>query len=202
MRKCNVLAALLFPLVFLSGSSTYAMGTVPEVLRGLEWGESSGALLARFANRATVLSRPIDFGDSYAQIVLRDVAVGGVGLTTFFQMDKATGGLKRIQLERQRHGVTRLAFRAVLATLDAIYGPPTAACFIPPGPSNGYQASTERAWLKDALMIRAVFRDTTIEALEGCLDFGTPPCGLTGQMLVRIGPSGGDRICPVPAPSQ
>ena len=49
-------------------------------------------------------------------------------------------------------------------------------------------------WLRDGLTIRAVFRDTTIEAFEGCLYWWqTPPCGLTGQMLVRFAPRGQDR---------
>ena len=55
-------------------------------------------------------------------------------------------------------------------------------------------------------MIRAIFRDTTIEAFEGCLA-GDPngdflmagPCGLTGQLLVRISPLEADSAsCPVP----
>ena len=42
-------------------------------------------------------------------------------------------------------------------------------------------------------MIRAIFRDTTIEAFEGCLYWWqTPPCGLIGQMLVRFAPRGQD----------
>ena len=50
-------------------------------------------------------------------------------------------------------------------------------------------------WLRDGLTIRAIFRDTTIEALEGCLWWWmTPPCGLTGQMLVRFAPQGEERL--------
>jgi hypothetical protein len=149
----------------------------------------------------TVLPVPIDFGDSYAQIVLRPVVVGGVPLIAFFQADKRTGGLKRIQLERQRHGVTPPAARAVLGALYAAYGPPDQLCGVGPGPASGYQAAAERAWLRDGLVIRAIFRDTTIEAFEGCLtgDPSIGPCGLTGQLLVRISPPGADAAgCPVP----
>ena len=74
----------------------------------------------------------MDFGDSYTQIVLRRVMVGGVPLIAFFQQDKTTGGLKRIQLERQRHGVNPPAFRAVLGALDAAYGAPDACARPPP----------------------------------------------------------------------
>jgi hypothetical protein len=120
--------------------------------------------------------------------VLRDVAVGGVPLIAFFQMDKATGGLKRVQLERQRHGVTPPAFRAVLAALETDYGPPDLSCGIRPLPESGYQAAAERIWHRDGLVVRAIFRDTTIEAFEGCWWGIGAPCGLTGQLLVRISP--------------
>jgi hypothetical protein len=141
-----------------------------------------------------VLQRPIDFGDSYAQIVLRSVLVGGVSLIVFLQQDKATGGLKRIQLERQRHGVSPPAARAVLGALEAAYGAPDALCGIGPGPASGYQAAAERVWRRSGIVIRAIFRDTTIEAFEGCLagDPGAGPCGLTGQLIVRISPPAAD----------
>ncbi len=165
------------------------------------WGEPGSALLAHFGARATTLPRPIDFGDSYAPIALRNVMVGGVPLIAFFQLDKATGGLKRIQLERQRHGVTPPAARAVLGALEAAYGAPDALCGVRPGPASGYQAAAERIWWRNGSIIRAIFRDTTIEAFEGCLagDPSAGPCGLTGQLLVRISPPGGDAAgCPVP----
>ncbi len=173
-----------------------------EIWQGTYWGESSAALVAHFGARAAVLPRPLDFGDSYVDVVLRDVAVGGVPLIAFFQMDKATGGLKRIQLERQRHGVNPPAFRAIVGELEAAYGAPDRMCAVAPGPASGYQAATELAWSRGGVLIRAIFRDTTIEAFEGCLG-GDPtlgPCGLTGQLLVRISPPGADTTrCPVPA---
>ena len=164
------------------------------------WGEPQTALLAQFGRRARVLARPLDFGDSYTQIVLPDVLVGGVRLLAFFQIDKQTGGLKRIQLERPRHGVNPPAFRAIIGALEKAYGRPAAICSFGPGPQNGYQASTELAWSQGGNRIRAIFRDTTIEAFEGCLggDITTGYCGLTGQLLVRIGPAGSVAGCPAP----
>ena len=169
-----------------------AAAGIADVIDGTYWGETDSALLQHFDGRATLLPTPIDFGDSYARIVLRSVPVGGVPLIAFFQMDKATGRLKRIQLERQRHGITPAAFRGVLAGLEATYGAPDRMCGVAPRPTTGYQAAAERIWLRHDVAIRAIFRDTTIEAFEGCLlsdpDFGSPPCGLTGQLLVRISP--------------
>ncbi len=186
------------------GAAARAAG-IADLWEGTYWGEQSTALLAHFGARATALPRPIDFGDSYAQIVLSRVVVGGVPLIAFFQLDKATGGLKRIQLERQRHGVTPPAARAVLGAIEAAYGVPDARCGVGPGPASGYQAAAERVWSRNGVVIRAIFRDTTIEAFEGCLagDSSAGPCGLTGQLLVRISPPGADAAgCAVPGRAQ
>jgi hypothetical protein len=193
------------------GAETAARAAgIADVFDGIYWGESSSELLARFGSRATALALPIDFGDSYAQIVLRSVVIGGVPLVGFFQMDKTTHGLRRIQLERQRHGVSPPVFRAIVGALEAAWGAPDLMCGIAPGPAGGYQKAAERVWRRDGLVIRAIFRDTTIEAFEGCLagdPSGDPllagPCGLTGQILVRISPSGPPRAdtasCTAPA---
>jgi len=172
---------------------------VDDAFQGTYWGESSGALLAHFGASATVLPRPLDFGDSYTDIVLQRIVVGGVPLIAFFQMDKTTGGLKRIQLERQRHGVNPPAFRAVIGGLKSEFGAPDEMCAMRPSPANGYQGAAERIWRRDDIVIQAIFRDTTLEAFEGCFDLTAGPCGLTGQMLVRISPPGADSAgCPAP----
>lgn len=172
-----------------------------NLFSGIRWGEPQSALLADFGGRATVLQRPIDFGDSYVQIVLRNLVLGGVPLIVFFEIDKVTNGLKRIQLERQRHGVNPPAFRAVVGALEAEYGAPDATCSIAPGPKSGYQAAAELDWSRGGNLVRAVFRDTTIEAVEGCLsgDLTSGPCGLTGQLFVRMSPAAADTAsCPAP----
>jgi len=195
------LAALLLSVGFLAAARAEAAG-IADLWEGTYWGESGSALLAHFGARATVLPRPIDFGDSYAPLALRRVTLGGIPLIAFFQLDKATAGLKRIQLERQRHGVNPQAFRAVLGALDAAYGAADAQCGVGPGPASGYQAAAERVWQRDGVVIRAIFRDTTVEAYEGCLagDPSVGACGLTGQLLVRISPPGADAAeCPAPA---
>ncbi len=177
-------AALLALSGTLSGSPTHAE---EGLLEGIQWGESQSALLAHLGARATVLPSPIDFGDSY--------------LIAFFQIDKATRGLKRIQLERQRHGVNPPAFRGMIGGLEAEFGAPDAMCSIPPDPKSGYQAAAEFDWSRGNNLVRAVFRDTTIEAVEGCLsrDLTAGPCGLTGQLFVRISPPGADAAtCPLP----
>ena len=192
---------MLLLVLWLFASPAVAEG-VADIWQGTDWRDSSAGLLARFAGHATVLARPIDFGDSYADVVLRDVPVGGVQLIAYFQMDKATHRLKRIQLERPRHGVNPVAFRAVLGAIEAAYGSPDLMCGTGPGPASGYQTAAERIWRRNGLVIRTVFRSTTIEAFEGCPDgdLTAGPCGLTAQLLVRISPPGEDAgFCPATA---
>ena len=110
----HTITLVLCPLVLCPLGVTARAQDIAAVWQGAQWGESSRALLAHFGARATVLPRPLDFGDSYAEIVLRNVTLGGVPLIAYFQMDKRTGGLKRIQFERPRHGVNPPVFRAIL----------------------------------------------------------------------------------------
>jgi hypothetical protein len=171
---------------------SYATNGIEELLQETHWGESSAELLHQFGGEARQLPHALDFGDSYTDIVLTR-PLGAVPMVIFFQMDKATRGLKRIQLERPRHGVNPPAFRAVAAALHADYGRPDQTCVIPVLPASGYQAAAEEKWVRGGVVISAIFRDTTLQAFEGCL-FGPASgwCGLHGQLLVRIGPPDND----------
>jgi hypothetical protein len=173
-----VLAALIL------AAPAWAEG-LDAVWAGTSWGESDAVLLQHFSKSATVLPRAIDFGDSYAQLVLRQFAYGGYGLLVYYQIDKATHGLKRIQLERPRHEVNPAAFRGVLTALQAEFGPADTECGARPGPADGYQGAAEYIWSRAGVVIRAIFRDTTLEALGDCF---SPACGLTGQLLLRVSP--------------
>jgi len=173
--------------------SVVAETGIAEIWRQTYWGESSDALLRQFGADANRLPRALDFGDSYVDVVLPGQTIGGVPMVVFFQMDKVSHGLKRIQFERPRHAVNPPAFRGVLAALQTDFGSPDQMCTIPVIHASGYQAGAEALWLRDGAVVSAIFRDTTLQAFEGCL-FGpaTGSCGLTGQLLVRIGPSDGD----------
>lgn len=174
------------------GSAAAAADAVPELLRQVHWGETSQSLLQQFGGAAMQIPRSLDFGDSYVDVVLHGDTVGGVPVVTFFQMDKRTRGLKRIQLERPRHGVNPPALRAISAALYADYGRPDKVCFMPVTPIGGYQAAAQEVWVRGTDAISAIYRDTTLQAFEGCL-FGVASghCGLTGQLLVRISPADG-----------
>ena len=183
---------LVFVLAARGSAAASAADAVPELLRQVHWGETSQSLLQQFDGAATQLPRSLDFGDSYADVVMRGETVGGVPVVTFFQMDKRTGGLKRIQLERPRHGVNPPALRAISAALYADYGRPDKVCLAPVTPIGGYQAAAQELWVRGTDVISAIYRDTTLQAFEGCL-FGVASgyCGLTGQLLVRISPADG-----------
>jgi hypothetical protein len=176
-----------------SAGPAFAATGIDEIWHRTHWGEFSDELFRQFGAEATRLPRSLDFGDSYVDVVLPSQVVGGVPMVVFFQMDKATHGLKRIQLERPRHGVNPPAFRAILAALRSDFGAPDQMCVIPPRPAGGFQAAAEELWLRNGAVVSAIFRDTTLEAFEGCL-FGPAngTCGLTGQLLVRIGPPESD----------
>lgn len=167
-----------------------AADAVQALLNEVHWGESSQGLARQFGAEAVPLPRPLDFGDSYAEVVLNDKALGGVPVAVFFQTDKATNGLKRVQLQPLAHERNPRAFRAIAAALDRQYGRPDQICITPPVPAAGFQAAVEERWRHDDEMISAIFRDTTLEAFEGCL-YGPASgwCGLHGQILVRIAPS-------------
>jgi hypothetical protein len=189
VRRCRRLLRIATVLALMPARFSYASDGIDQLLRQTHWGESSVQLLHKFGEQATHLPRALDFGDSYSDVVLTRQTLGGVGMPAFFQMDKATGGLKRIQLERPRHGVNPPVFRAITASLHADYGRPDQTCVIPVVPASGYQAAVEERWAQDGVVIIAIFRDTTLQAFEGCL-FGpaTGWCGLHGQLLVRIAP--------------
>jgi hypothetical protein len=191
-------AAVLAAIIGFSSEAS-ALNAVEEAMDGIAWGESSQELARHFGSRATVLKTPIDFGDSYADIVLRGRMLGGYPLIVYFHMDKRTKGLRRVQLERPRHGVNPMVARAVLAELKDVYGPPDKLCGVDENAANGYQAAAERIWTRGDVVIRAIYRDTTLQASEGCL-FGDSSavgaCGLTAQLLVRLSPvERGDAEC-------
>ena len=164
---CVVLTAFLGSL--LPATQARAAALAP-VLAGIHWGEGSDELAHHFGSRAIRLARPIEFGDSYVDVALRNQMLGGFPFTVYFQMDKATHGLMRVMFERQRHGANPPVFRAVLKTLSADYGPSARSCDTPAAPGNGYQPASERLWLDHNDIIRAVF--------------------MIGHLYVQIGPLG------------
>jgi hypothetical protein len=185
-------APLALSILLLSSAVARPAEPLEAPWREIGWGASSDEIARHFGTRARRLATPIDFGDSYVDVVLREVTVGGYALIGFFQMDKRTRRLKRVQLERQRHGITPRVAASVLGALQEAYGPPDRVCDAPPRTANAFQRTGERVWLRDGEEIRLIFRDTTFDPGEGCAFGGGAilgACGLPGQILVRITPA-------------
>lgn len=178
--------------MLLAGSLAHAAVLAP-VLDLIHWGETSNALARRLGGRAIRVAPPIEFGDSYVDLALRNEMVAGYPFTVYFQMDKASGALKRVMLERQPHGANPKVFRALVDALTGDYGLPAQSCALPPSTRTGYQAAVERLWHVQDMTVRAVFRDTTLEAAEGCVTSVNGVCGLTARLYVHILP--GDAGC-------
>jgi hypothetical protein len=183
--------AVMLSLAFLQSADAAATGW-----HGTVWGESTEGLRREFGGTATYLDRPIDFGDSYADLVLRNYDIGGYGFVVYFQMDKRTHGLKRIQIERGRHGAVPQAAKAAFDSLATSYGPPTIACSIRADTIDA-QSLVEEVWQRDDTTVRALFRGASLNTLDPYLaravgDFvlGATNAGLPQQMLIRIAPAG------------
>lgn len=177
-------------LILASFTRLAAAQLLRDLLQQTRWGTTSRELLGQFGDAAKPLSRSLDFGDSYVDLVLNRESLGGVRVLVFFQMDKQTGGLKRIQLERPHHGVNPPAYRAITAALHDALGAPDKRCVVPVRPAGGYQAAAQELWFRGGNVVSAIFRDTTLQAFEGCLyGITSGPCGLTGRLLVRISPA-------------
>jgi hypothetical protein len=152
---------------------------------GTRGGGAPEELQRHFGARGPPLAEPVDFGDSYAPPAVR------CGFQEAYdQIDKPTHALKRIQPELPRHMVNAGAFCGVFLALDAEYSAPDRDCGTLPGPTTGCQGAAEYVGMRGGAVIRAIFRDTTPEALEGC---NSPACRLTAQLLLRIGPPTADR---------
>ena len=164
--------------------------------RDTVWSETTERLARQFGAAATHLDRPIDFGDSYADLVLKNYGIGGYGFIVFFQMDKHSRGLKRIQIERGRHGAVPLVAKTAFDALLADYGRPTVACAIRAHTIDA-QSLVEAVWQRDDTTVRAVFREASLNTLDPYLaravgDFvtGSTDAGLPQQLLIRIAPAG------------
>ena len=189
--RCVAAAVLLLSTAL---AATARADGLDDAMSGIYWGETPEAVQRHLGSDDFAIPRPIDFGDSYAPLAVRDVKIGDYPLIAYYQFDKTTHALKRIQLERPRHMVNAGAFRGVFLALDADYGAPETDCGTLPGPTTAYQGSAEYVWRHHGSVIRAIFRDTTLEAFSGCY---SPACGLTAQLIVRISPPAEDSgVCP------
>jgi hypothetical protein len=93
-----------------------------------DWGMTAPQLAAAYGAKAKRLQPPIEFGDSYAEVVLTDMAFAGESFRVYFQMDKRTHRLAHVLLERRRQYATPAIFATVLKTLGDQYGTAALTC--------------------------------------------------------------------------
>ncbi|TWT02099.1 hypothetical protein [Reyranella sp. CPCC 100927] len=184
----------------LLGRPALAQPTGDSGFEGVRFGVTSAELLQQFGARATMLDRRLDFGDAYVDVTVRRYVLGGFPFIVFFQMDKASGLLKRIQIERPRHGAVAMVHRAAVTALTAQYGAPTYAC-VQAAPRSGRQAIDERIWQRDGVVVRLVFREQDLGVLVprrlGVDDWQVWEPSLEGmpqQLFVRIAPAAGEPV--------
>src|SRR5579862_6421414 len=167
--------------------TSWAAGSLADVMTDLQWGESAAALQRHFGTRAIRLTPPLEFGDAVAPVALRQVALGGYAFTVFFQLDKKSHGLTRVMYERRPRAATPKVLDAVAAAIATELGQPQ-SCADPPRPGNGYQGKRVYFWRGRGERVRAIFRDTTIEGGSGCAQIEFYPCGLEARLIILIDP--------------
>lgn len=153
MRLMTLLAAVLL----LAGE----LRAAPDDLtgwRGARWGMTESQLIEIFGANLKPLPGRWDFGSAYAERAFFDFDFAGLGFTAFFQMNKVSGRLQQVLLERRR--ATPEAFDVALSALKTAYGPPEGPC-ISPQPKGTLQR----------LSLRWRFPTTTVQVTW--LDFHT-----------------------------
>ena len=145
------------------------------------WGMTVSEITAVYGDRALRLASPIVFGDSYAQIVLRDQIFAGDPFRVYFQMDPATHRLAHVLLERRRQYATPAIFAQVGAALREQLGAESAVCGSPV--DRGKPTAIDRIWRRPDQTVVASFLDFTAEILL----YSNDPAR---RILIRYSPAG------------
>ncbi|WP_207480225.1 hypothetical protein [Arenibaculum pallidiluteum] len=91
------------------------------------WGARDADLANRFGDRLRTLPGRFDFGPKlYAERRLDGVEIGGVPFAAYLQMDRRTGQLQQVLLERRQGQVTPATTRQALDALVEMLGEPAA----------------------------------------------------------------------------
>ncbi|QQP91918.1 hypothetical protein IGS68_12230 [Skermanella sp. TT6] len=95
-----------------------------ETLGRVRWGMSPGELSDALGRSANPLPGRWDFGRYYSETTVEDVEVGGIPFRAFLQIDRRTGGLGQILLERRGRQATPVVFDDIVRALTDRYGEP------------------------------------------------------------------------------
>ena len=155
-------------------------------------GEPSSALLAHFG----AAGNGIAAADRFRRQLCTDRAArrqrSADSADRVLSDGQATGGLKRIQLERQRHGVNPPAFRARARRARRRLRRARCACATS---LLVRRAATRRrpnaCWSRDGVVDPSDLSRHHDRGVRRLHHRAPEPCGLTGQLLIRISPPAG-----------
>lgn len=123
------------------------------------WGMSGAKLQAAYGNQLKTLPNPMQFAQAYAALALPNHELVGSRFTAFFQMDRATGRLGQVLIERRRHYATIALFRRIEAEMIARHGQPCRRRDAPGEPADHAMAVLERSWVMPGGAIHLTFLD-------------------------------------------
>ena len=153
----------------------------------VDWGMTSIDIAAIYGARALRLGSPIVFGDSYSDVVLRDQPFATYPFRVYFQMDKTSGRLAHVLLERRRQYATRSVFDRVVETLRHDLGAESERCG--GAADRGKPTSVDLLWRRSDETVVLSFLDFAAEVLE----YSNDPAR---RILVRYSPAGdGGKAC-------
>ncbi|EWY36835.1 hypothetical protein N825_23315 [Skermanella stibiiresistens SB22] len=101
-----------------------AFATDIEVLRNVRWGMAPPDIAKALGDDATRLPGRWDFGRYYADTTVEDVQVASIGFRAFLQIDRQTGGLGQILLERRGRQASPVVFDDIVKALTDRFGSP------------------------------------------------------------------------------
>lgn len=198
MLPVFLLAAFLLP----APLSSRAGEEDPAALVRPLWGLTAPAIEERLGARVEALASRLDFGPYYAERRLRDVTVAGVPFTAWLQMDRETGRLAQVLLERRRMDASPRVVGPVVDALVARHGPPDEERA---GKRPGIPMSVELSWrLPDARLVLHLFdfRTSAIFSEDPNLDrdplepfyrrMRNNPRFLPARLTIRISPAGAE----------
>ena len=95
-----------------------------ETLGRVRWGMSPAEISEALGESANRLPGRWDFGRYFSETTVEDVEVGGIPFRAFLQIDRQTGGLGQILLERRGRQATPVVFDDIVQALTDRYGDP------------------------------------------------------------------------------
>jgi len=131
-------------------------------LTAVRWGMTAGELEQALGNAANRLPGRWDFGQYYADTSVEDVEVAGLPFRAFLQMDRQSGRLAQILLERRGRQASPMVFEDIADALARQFGEPDEDL------RNGnaaVPASVRLVWRLPDMTINASFFDFRTSAI-------------------------------------